>query len=133
MRLYLLAWVVAFVWIACEPKPYRDGAAIYQQRCANCHQPDGKGLGVLIPPLAGADYLRTQRTQLPCVLKNGLQGPIVVNGQQYEGQQMPAAADLSAIDITNVLNYVQHTWGNPQDVYKLGEVQALLQQCANPK
>ena len=33
------------------------GKRLYEQHCQSCHMPDGKGLGKLIPPLAGADYV----------------------------------------------------------------------------
>jgi len=34
---------------------------IYNRQCRNCHQPDGRGLRGIIPPLAGSDYLKCLR------------------------------------------------------------------------
>jgi mono/diheme cytochrome c family protein len=114
--------------MACTTNPYRDGEALYKRQCANCHQDNGRGLGALIPPLNGADYLGLQRDKLPCIIRYGLQDSIVVNGQGYTGQ-MPGAATLSDIDVTNILNYVNTAWGNQYSTYKLEEVRALLEQC----
>ena len=45
----------------CFTSRERSGQALYEQHCGNCHGLDGRGLGTLIPPLAGADYLTHQR------------------------------------------------------------------------
>ena len=97
----------------CFTSRERSGQALYEHHCGNCHGLDGRGLGTLIPPLAGADYLTTQRAMLPCIVRRGLRGPLAVNGQQYNGV-MPALAPetLPDTDLANVLNYVRQTWGN---------------------
>ena len=69
----------------CFTSTERSGRALYAQRCANCHGLDGRGLGTLIPPLAGADYLTQQRAALPGIVRQGLRGPVVVNGIRYDG------------------------------------------------
>ena len=78
---------------------------MYTAHCANCHGDQGQGLGALIPPLANADYMVKNRSQLACILVNGLNDTIVVNGKEYSGQPMPANAELSEIHIANILNY----------------------------
>lgn len=118
-----------FLATACQDtSSYREGARLYKTNCANCHMDDGVGLGALIPPIAGADYLRTHRDKLPCILKYGLKDSIRVNGQLY-AEAMPGVPTLSAIQITNILNYINHNWGNDNPVYRLDEVQALLESC----
>lgn len=112
----------------CEQQPYREGARLYKVHCANCHLDDGKGLGTLIPPLAGSDYLSANRKALPCILKYGLRDTISVNGKTY-AEQMPGVPSLSAIHITNILNFVNHSWGNKLEPYRLDEVQQMLNSC----
>ena len=33
-----------------------QGEALYEKNCSNCHQKNGKGLGLLYPPLRSSDY-----------------------------------------------------------------------------
>ncbi|MBC7448448.1 MAG: cytochrome c [Hymenobacteraceae bacterium] len=97
----------------CFTSHERGGQALYEQHCGNCHGLDGRGLGTLIPPLAGADYLVRQRTQLPCVVRRGMRGALTVNGQEYNGIMPGLAAEkLADADVANILNYVRQAWGN---------------------
>ena len=90
---------------------------------------DGSGLEGLIPPLAGADYLREQRALIPCIIRYGQQGEIVVNDRTYQ-QEMPAVPQLSDFEITNVINYINHAWGNDYGFVPDNDVEAALEECA---
>jgi nitrite reductase (NO-forming) len=90
------------------------GRNIYAQSCAACHQPTGKGVEGAFPPLAGSDWLNQDAKRAIGVVKNGLSGPIVVNGVNYNSV-MPALG-LSDDDIANVLTYVYSDWGNSKKV-----------------
>lgn len=116
------------VFTNCQPNLHREGERLYKANCANCHMDTGEGLSALIPPLAGADYLKKNREKLPCVIKHGLQDTITVNGKMY-AEQMPGVATLSDIHITNLLNYINTRWGNDSEPYYLEEVQAMLEKC----
>jgi mono/diheme cytochrome c family protein len=91
------------------------GAAIYATNCAGCHQANGEGVPGAFPPLAGhlAEVVAAEngRAYLINVLLFGLEGPITVNGQTYDGT-MPAWSFLSDADIAAVLNYALNAWGN---------------------
>lgn len=104
------------------------GERIYKIHCANCHMDDGVGLGTLIPPLAGADYLSANREKLACIVRYGLNDTIVVNGKVY-AENMPANDKLTDIQITNVLNYIFQSWGNNQRPLTFEEVKATLAVC----
>ncbi|TNE64501.1 MAG: c-type cytochrome [Bacteroidetes bacterium] len=123
-----LAGSLASTLPACEDNTYQEGARLYQQHCANCHLDDGAGLGALIPPLANSDFLEKHRDALPCILKYGLRDTIMVNGTRY-AEQMPGVPTLSSIHVTNILNYINHSWGNAHPPYRLDEVKRLLEQC----
>jgi mono/diheme cytochrome c family protein len=125
-----LGLLLAAVTGSCRLEPYRDGKALYEANCANCHQSDGRGLGALIPPLAGADYLAQQQSVIPCLLRRGAnaQDTIIVNGQAYSGQ-MPAMPALSAIEITNVINYINNAWGNAYGTVQLENIRKNLEGC----
>ena len=120
---------ILLVATACTRSPYQDGARVYTSYCANCHMDSGEGLGALIPPLNGADYLVINHDQLPCLVRYGLQDTIIVNGKTY-AEAMPPADQLSDIDITNVLNYVNTHFGNNNRIFTLSEVRASLNKCS---
>lgn len=113
---------------ACQQNPYRDGADLYKSQCANCHMDSGEGLSALIPTLAKSDYLEKNREKLPCILWHGLQDTISVNGRMY-AEQMPPNLALTEVDITNILNFVNTTWGNQNPLYTLEEVKKALEKC----
>jgi mono/diheme cytochrome c family protein len=101
------------------------GELLFQQRCVSCHQPTGQGLPGTYPPLAGSEYATAANVAVPIrVLMHGIQGPIMVKGQRFEGV-MPAyglGVEMSDDEVASVLTYVRSAWGNtasavtPQDV-----------------
>ncbi|MGV3504821.1 MAG: c-type cytochrome [Adhaeribacter sp.] len=112
----------------CFTETDSEGKQLYTQQCASCHMDDGSGLRSLIPPLAGADYLTKHRDQLPCLIRHGQQGEIVVNGVHYN-RPMPASKDLQEVHITNILNYIQTSFGNKNELFTVEEVNRSLQKC----
>lgn len=86
------------------------GRQIYNQVCAACHQPDGAGVAGVFPPLAKSDYLNDDIARAVGSVVNGLSGPIVVNGEAYNGV-MPAM-NLSDEEAANVMTFVFNSWGN---------------------
>jgi len=117
-----------FLLVGCQINPYRDGEQVYKTQCANCHMDSGEGLSSLIPTLAQSDYLAPNRAALPCVIRYGLRDTITVNGKIF-AEQMPPNATLSEVDIVNVLNFVNHAWGNDLPPYSLDEVRKSLDSC----
>lgn len=88
----------------------------------------GKGLGALIPPLAGSDWLRDGQNQLACLIKNGMEGPIVVNDTTYN-QPMPGVEGISEFQIANIVNYINQAWGNDYGIISVASVREQLQAC----
>lgn len=113
---------------SCEQNPYRIGERLYKTHCANCHMDNGEGLGELIPPLGGSDYLAKHREDLACILRYGLKDTIVVNGKTYAEQMLPNDK-LSDIHIANLLNFIGQSWGNRLEAFTFEEVEAALQDC----
>ena len=109
-------------------KYYTIGKSIYQTNCQNCHAENGEGLGDLIPGLQKADYLSKNKNKLACLIQNGQQGLIVVNGKFYNGK-MPAQTQLAPIEIAEVITFITNTFGNKQGVYGLEKVTADLSKC----
>ena len=125
----LAAPTIAVALLAsCFTNRQNEGQRLYAARCANCHGEQGQGLARLIPPLAGADYLAKHRAELPCLIRRGQQGRVVVNGIEYNSV-MPGHNDLTDSQITNILNYVQSEWGNKQPRFTTHDVSELLRPC----
>ena len=97
------------------------GKIIYNNNCAACHQPNGEGLKGAFPPLAKSDYLVDRKKAISAVL-NGLQGKVLVNGQEYNGV-MPALG-LDDEDVANVLSYISNSWGNKAKEFTRDEVKS---------
>lgn len=114
---------------ACSDTTFSQGQTAYKSLCGNCHMEDGTGLQGLIPPLAGADYLIAHKNELACIIRNGLEKPITVNGKLYNQQVMPANTKLTEAEITNICNYILSAWGNKGGEISLPEVKAQLQNC----
>lgn len=85
-------------------------------------------MNALIPPLTDSVFLDKNRDRLPCILRYGLKDSIVVNGIVYS-EEMKGVAALTDIHITNILNYIDHTWGRNQKPFQLEEVQQMLDKC----
>lgn len=118
----------AAVLSACFTDRQNEGQRLYATHCASCHGEQGEGLRRLMPPLAGSDYLRQHRDELPCLIRQGQRGHIVVNGVTYD-QVMPPHDDLTDSQITNILNYVHTAWGNQAPKHTISEVSQLLEAC----
>src|SRR4051812_20324159 len=65
------------------------GRLLYLQNCFICHQLDGRGIPATYPPLAGSDYLASDRERSIRIVCEGLTGEIIVNGKKFDGA-MPA-------------------------------------------
>lgn len=128
MRYFFCFLGMVMCVIGCERQTYKSGERLYKTHCANCHMDNGAGLGALIPPLAGADYLADHQDELPCLIRKGLQDTIIVNGKKY-AEKMPANEALSDIQITNILNYVNSSWGNQYPAFQLEALREMLKKC----
>ena len=106
--LFLLILVLA---LSCGQTEHLQGKNLYLTHCANCHLEEGQGLRMLIPPLAGADYLRDKQAEVVRGIRHGMNGPMEVNGKIYN-YPMPGNVDLSEFQIVNIVNYINQAWGN---------------------
>ena len=124
----LSGFLLLFTLAGCFSNNRHQGQRLYAQHCANCHGDQGQGLGRLIPPLAGADYLVAHRAELPCLLRHGQHDVIVVNGIGYHNV-MPSNDTLTVARMTNLLNYIESHWGNEAVPRTIRDVQQQLDAC----
>ncbi len=113
---------------SCQDNPYQQGQILYQNFCANCHMDDGSGLAGNIPPLAQADYVRENQDKLACIIRYGMEGEIVVNGTSYNNP-MEGIPQLTEFEIANVINYINHAWGNDYGYVPMQDIRAALEDC----
>ena len=100
------------------------GEGVFLANCAACHQPTGVGLAGAFPPLAGSDFLQGNRQEVLAAALFGLQGPITVNGVEYNGV-MPSLGHLTDEDLAAAVTYVFGSWGNNLAAVSVEEVTAL--------
>ena len=113
---------------ACK-NPYTQGHQLYRVYCANCHMEDGTGLGFNIPPLAGSDYLKISRSEVPCLIRYGSRGGREMNGTTFL-EPMPSFSNLNEVEISNLMNYINTAWENRFPETSPAEVARYLQACA---
>ena len=114
LLLVFVSLLVGTIVQSCNRHPYVQGERLYQAWCANCHMEQGQGLKGLIPPLDGADYLRSNLDDLACIVYYGMDGAIVVNGKEYE-QAMAGIQDLKPAELANLINFITHEYVIPYD------------------
>jgi hypothetical protein len=78
------------------------------------------------PPLAGSEIVAGS-AEIPIrIVLHGLQGPLTVKGQRYNGT-MPAWGQFSDADIAATLTYVRSQWGNAAAAVTAAQVAAVRQ------
>ena len=92
---------------------HAEGRVVFNTNCVICHQADGKGLPGMYPPLADSvgRYVATAsgRAYLVHVVSFGMNGPISVHGQTFDGVMYPWP-QFSDEEMAEVLNYVLTTF-----------------------
>ncbi|HWX88747.1 MAG TPA: cytochrome c [Rhizomicrobium sp.] len=109
-----------------------DGAAVFDNSCAFCHQSGGVGVPGQFPRLAGRVGAIAAKPDgkkfLPQILLNGMSGRITVDGEQVLGI-MPAFNTLSDDDIASVLSYLTGLDHAPV-IFTADEIKAIRAQPA---
>ncbi len=125
---FLLILCAVVCLAGCETYPYQQGKILYTNFCENCHMADGSGLKALRPPLAGADYLAKNTSEIPCIIRNGIKGEMTVNGTVYN-TEMAGIERLTEFEITNIINYIHTSWGNDLPIVEHLQVREWLKPC----
>lgn len=107
---------------------FTDGAQLYKTHCQNCHNANGEGLAMLIPPLTDTVYLRKNRNQLACIINYGLADTLKIHQKTYNFK-MPANPNLAPIDLAKLLTFVTNSFGNQQGIYDVTEIENHLKNC----
>lgn len=102
-------------------KNITEGQQIYNTYCMACHQSNGKGASGRFPPLNKTDWVVGDKERLVHLILNGMEGPIKVNGEDYNGL-MPQHAFLNDDQIAKVLTYIRTHFGNNASPISANEV-----------
>ena len=94
------------------------GENLYLQHCAVCHQPDGRGVPAIFPPLA--DNLRVTSNdpgKIQDYLRRvifGYHGGLIVNNQMYSGRMPPIGyvGRINDTELLDLVNYQRTAWGS---------------------
>jgi mono/diheme cytochrome c family protein len=107
-----------------EQTLFDSGKQTFMGLCAACHQPTGKGLDGLAPPLVGSEWVTGDPERIAKVVMHGLRGPIKVKGVSYS-YDMPAAGFLTDEQIAGVLTYIRREWDHEADPVSLDLVKKV--------
>jgi len=120
MRVSALLLVAAFAGTAAvlvqlgdRPAEAASGAAIYQDRCAICHEASGEGIVGTYPPLAQNPHVTAKDPSAAiAVVLNGMLVDITVRGHRYVGGMPGWRNWLTDADAAAVVTYIRTAWGN---------------------
>ena len=97
------------------PDPMVVGKRLFTANCVACHQATGQGVAGQFPTLVGSEWVLGGDwhgdNHLIGILLHGLQGPIQVKGDTYNGA-MPPWKQLKDDQIAMILTYIRNEWGN---------------------
>jgi mono/diheme cytochrome c family protein len=115
---------------------HADGAALYAQHCAACHQADGSGTVGLAPTLKGEHWakLGAERSYLPTVVVHGLSGAIKLGAQTFIGSMPPFGPQLDDPTIAQIATHVRRSLHGAADApaYTPAEVKAVRESPGGP-
>jgi mono/diheme cytochrome c family protein len=88
-----------------------QGAGVYARVCAGCHQPDGRGLAGLAPPLRDSEWVLGPVPVLARIVLHGVRGPIEVAGTSWS-LEMPGQRQLADAEVAAVAAFLRNSFGH---------------------
>jgi len=107
---------------AAEQQRFEAGREVYRNICQACHQPDGRGLTRVAPPLVGSVLALAPAEITARIVLNGKEGPV--------GLMPPIGTTLTNDQIASVLTYVRREWGQTGDPVDPRTVETVRAQTA---
>jgi mono/diheme cytochrome c family protein len=99
------------------------GKQVYLQQCLACHQVDAGGVEGMNPSLIKAKFVLGDKAALVKIVLNGLSG-VEIDGDSYNGVMAPHA-DLTDLQIADVLTYIRRSFGNKASAITPAQVKAI--------
>ncbi len=85
----------------------RSGAAIFTQQCASCHGQSGQGISGTFPPVADSKWVTGDVSVAARIVFHGLEGPVEVRGQPYDGVMPAFGGRLSDAEVAGLLTFLR--------------------------
>src|SRR5690606_35198839 len=98
-----------------DTKRVLDGAVLYKNYCASCHQDNGKGVTAVFPALDGSKRVNGNNAALIKALLNGI-------SKKNSSQVMPSFSFLSDKELAAMLTYIRNRWTNNSSAITAQEV-----------
>jgi mono/diheme cytochrome c family protein len=88
------------------------GRKVFDTTCIACHQANGLGVPGQYPPLVASEWVNGSEERIIRIVLHGLNGPVTVEGKEYNNVMAPLGAALKDEQVANVISYVRASWGN---------------------
>ena len=142
LETYFLLSSFFFLLLSCSSKPESkpttastkfqqyiiQGETLYGKNCSNCHQKTGTGLGLLYPPLNKSDFMDNHFEEVICLMKNGKEGEVMVNGKSFN-KNMKGISTLTDLEIAEIATYIYNTWEHQRGIVDVQEVSRIISRC----
>lgn len=103
------------------------GGKVYAETCASCHMADASGVPNMQPALDGSAVVAGDPTTLIRVVLQGPDKVLPADRPSYSNT-MPAFANLSDDQISQVLTYLRQTYGAKADPIYAAQVKVVRTQ-----
>lgn len=104
--------------------PMELGKKLFTAHCVSCHGQNGLGTPGQYPPLVDSRWVTGNPGVVKRILLHGLDGPVTVKGETYNGNMPAFAAKLKDEHLAAVLTYIRGSWGNTADAVPAESVAA---------
>ena len=102
------------------------GKGVYDSVCGICHGADGMGKPGQAPGLAGSEWVITKGfNRLAHIPLAGLNGPIQVQGKDWNLAMAAMGAALPDDSLAAVLTYIRGAWGNKASAVSAEDIQKI--------
>lgn len=106
-----------------------NGFKLFQENCATCHGPKGKGTPQLAPPLVGSPRLKEDPKNAIRILLHGLTGP--VNGVEYNGPMAPQAGYTDE-ELADIASYIREHFNGSGTLWR-GSIRSIREKYKDRK
>lgn len=107
------------------------GKKVFESICAACHQATGQGVPGVYPQLAGSEWAQGDEERIIRIVLDGLNGPITVEGKQFNNAMPALGSALKDDQVAHVLTYVRQEWGNKAPEVKAETVARIRAEVSN--
>lgn len=89
--------------------PMQHGRRLYAVYCTACHQSHGRGVAEQFPPLLQSEWVMAGGpNRLIRIVLNGMDGPLTVQGKEFNNPMLPWRDQMTDDEIAAVLTFVRN-------------------------